>query len=84
MPADSRSDKLPPISGDGKGRSPLLSPKAERFIPVSRYGLRAKLGADGYLQALPPEEARELLDRRWDRLLDIDSLDANVQAQANA
>jgi hypothetical protein len=34
--------------------------------------------ASGNMTALPPAEARRHLDRRWDRLLDIDTLDGTT------
>jgi transcription initiation factor TFIIIB Brf1 subunit/transcription initiation factor TFIIB len=40
--------------------------------------------ADGTLVALAPPAAREHLDKRWDRLLDVDVLDEAAAAHANA
>ena len=40
--------------------------------------------ADGTLVALGPPAAREHLDKRWDRLLDVDVLDEAAAAHANA
>jgi len=93
------------------------------FIPVSRYGLRAKLvemlkqdggdelqwqraldclaawrhqhhhmrllhlvqkGSKGNVTALDADEAQVHLDRRWDRLLDVDTLDRATQARGSA
>lgn len=40
--------------------------------------------ADGTLTALPPESAQDHLDRLWDRLLDVDTLDQAAKVHAGA
>jgi uncharacterized protein DUF3754 len=40
--------------------------------------------ADGNFSAIAPEDARAHLDRLWDRLLDVDSLDRQASGNANA
>jgi hypothetical protein len=40
--------------------------------------------ADGSFSAIAPEDARAHLDRLWDRLLDVDSLDRQASGNANA
>jgi hypothetical protein len=40
--------------------------------------------AEGNFSAIAPEDARAHLDRLWDRLLDVDSLDRQASGNANA
>jgi hypothetical protein len=98
MPAFVDSVQAPSSASSGDERLSGLQPLAagapgrERFIPVSRYGLRAKL-----VERLKAGGADERLWRRaldclaaWrhqeyrKRLLDLDTLDAATAGAANA
>jgi hypothetical protein len=43
-----------------------------------------KKGSKGNVTALDADEAQVHLDRRWDRLLDVDTLDRATQARGSA
>ena len=122
-----RLESTPSPTNDVEPEAPkpgLGSPAQHaHFIPVSRYGLRAKLvemlkqdggdelqwqraldwlaawqhqhyrmrlldlvkkGSKGNVTALDADEAQVHLDRRWDRLLDVDTLDRATQARGSA
>ena len=40
------------------------------------------VASDGMITAIAPEEARSHLDRLWDRLLDVDTLDKAASSGA--